>query len=140
MRADVDMRVECLQPFARDLDLGAPDARAVEQDLPLQVRFVDAVPVDDAERAHARCREVQRRGRTEPARADDQHARGLELFLAREPDFLEVEVPLVATRAWRDLSRRSGRGLSRRYEALEAPRLFALESRGDEIDERANLG
>ena len=96
VRADVDVRIEGEQALARRLDLGAPDARTVEQHLPLQVRCVDAIVIDDPQRTDTRRREIQRCRRSETARTDDQHARGLQLFLPRESDLLQAQVPLIA--------------------------------------------
>src|SRR3954464_15101191 len=44
------------------------------------------IDVREPERAHPRCREVERCGRTEPAHADEQHAGALELLLSLESD------------------------------------------------------
>ena len=53
---------------------GSP-SRSVVDDLALQVRVVDDVGVDDAERADAGRGEVERRRRAEAAGADQEHAR-----------------------------------------------------------------
>ena len=63
------------------------------EDLPLEVRQVDDVGVDDAERAHARRREVVRRGRSEPARADQEDLALEQLVLAGLADLGDQEVP-----------------------------------------------
>ena len=51
---------------------GSPSRSVAVDDLALEVRVVDDVGVDDAERADAGRREVERRGRAEPAGADQQ--------------------------------------------------------------------
>src|SRR5213593_4186113 len=66
---------------ARRLELGRPHRGRAVEDLTLQVGLVDDVEVHEPERAHARRGEVQRRRRAEPARAYEQDAGGLELFL-----------------------------------------------------------
>ena len=57
------------------LDLRHADAARRVEDLALQVRRVDGVGVDEAERADAGRREVERRGRAEAAGAEEQHLR-----------------------------------------------------------------
>src|SRR5262249_49141462 len=65
-------------------------------DLALQVGDVDAVVVDDADRADPGRREVHQQRRAEPAGADDQHARRQQLFLPLLADLVEDQVPRVA--------------------------------------------
>ena len=65
-------------------------------DLALEVRLVDDVGVDDAERADARGREVERRRRAEAAGADQQDARVEQLQLALLADLGDQQVPRVA--------------------------------------------
>ena len=66
------------------------------EDLALQVRRVDDVHVDDAERADAGGREVQRGGGAEAAGAEEEHLRLEQLLLARLADLGEEDVALVA--------------------------------------------
>ena len=73
-----------------DLRLAEPVGRV--DDLALQVRLVDDVVVDDAERADACGGEVERRGRAEPAGADQQHARVEQLLLAGLADLGDQQV------------------------------------------------
>jgi hypothetical protein len=65
-------------------------------DLPLEVRLVDGVVVDDAERADAGSGEVERRGGAEAAGADQEDARLEEPQLAFLADFGDEEMPAVA--------------------------------------------
>ena len=65
-------------------------------DLALEVRVVDDVGVDDAERADAGRREVERRRRAEPAGADQEHARVEQLLLALLADLGDEDVARVA--------------------------------------------
>ena len=65
-------------------------------DLALEVRVVDDVGIDDAERADARRREVERRGRAEPAGADQEHARVEQLLLPLLADLGDQDVARVA--------------------------------------------
>src|SRR5436309_3103459 len=66
------------------------------QDLSMEIRHVDDVEVHEAERADTRGREIQRGGRAESARADEQDARGLDPPLAIERDVGKNEMPAVA--------------------------------------------
>ena len=59
--------------FAALSTFGRADAARGVEDLALQVRGVDRVGVDDAERADAGRGEVERRGAAEPARAEEKH-------------------------------------------------------------------
>ena len=84
-----------------DRALGRVDLRRAERvervgDLPLQVRLVDDVGVDDPERADARGGEVERRRRAEAARADQQDARVEQLELALLADLGDQQVARVA--------------------------------------------
>ena len=74
-------------------------------DLALEVRLVDDVGVDDPERADARGGEVERRGRAEPAGADEEDARVEDALLAVLADLGDQQVTAVA----RALLRRRGR-------------------------------
>src|SRR5437762_8269892 len=58
-------------------------ARAVDH-LALQVALVHNVEVYDADTTHARCCQIQGKGRTQPARADEQYAAALQLLLDRK--------------------------------------------------------
>ena len=59
---DVDVGVEHRQGLLRRVDLAVADPVDVVEDLALQVRGVDVVHVDDADRADAGGGEVQRGG------------------------------------------------------------------------------
>ena len=73
-----------------------PDPVGVVDHLALEVRLVDDVVVDDAERAHAGRGQVQRGRRAEPAGAEQQHLRVEQLELALDPDLGEQGVARVA--------------------------------------------
>ena len=64
--------------------------------LPLQVRQVDRVVVDDADDADAGRREIENDWRAEPARADDENAGLEELRLTRPADFGQHDMARVA--------------------------------------------
>jgi len=70
---DVHVRVERSERLARRLGLEHAEARGIVQDLALQVRGVDRVLVDDAERADTGRGQVERGGRAEPSGPDQEH-------------------------------------------------------------------
>ena len=84
---DVDVGVEQRERLLGRVDLAVADPVDVVQDLALQVRGVDDVHVDDADRADAGRGEVQRGGRAEAAGAEQQHlgVEQLALALDRRP-------------------------------------------------------
>ena len=90
------------------LGLRHADAIRGVEDLPLQVRVVDDVLVDDADRADAGRGQVQAGGRAEAARADHQHLRGEQLQLARLAHLGDQDVAAVAAAAARRRARRHG--------------------------------
>jgi len=66
------------------------------RDLPLQVRLVDDVRVDDPEPADARGREIQSRRRPEPTGADQQDPGVEQPQLSLLADLRDQQVPAVA--------------------------------------------
>ena len=76
--------------------LRSPDAVHRVQDLALEVRGVDHVHVDDADGAHPGRGQVQRGGRAEAARAEEQHPGVEQLELALLPHLGDEQVALVA--------------------------------------------
>ena len=88
--------LSCGERLLRRVDLALADAVHVVEDLALQVRRVDDVHVDDAERADARGGEVERGGRAEAAGAEEQHAALEQLLLAGLTDLGEQDVAAVA--------------------------------------------
>jgi hypothetical protein len=65
-------------------------------DLPLQVRLVDSVEVDDAERADSGRGQVHQRGRAETAGPDTEHPGILQPLLPLDPDIRDDQVARVA--------------------------------------------
>ena len=76
--------------------LGLAGALLGVEHLALEVAQVDHVRVDDAQRAHARGGEVERGGRAQPARAQQQHLGLEQLRLTLLADLGEDEVAAVA--------------------------------------------
>ena len=91
----VDVGVEEGEGLLGGVDLAVADSLDVVEDLALEVRLVDDVHVDDADRADACRRQVERGGRTEAARAEQEHPRVEQLLLPGDVDLGEEDVPLV---------------------------------------------
>ena len=70
-------------------------------DLALQIAGIDDVEVDDADRAHARGREIDQNRRAQAARADGQDPAGLDLALSHRADLVHDQVPAVALHLFR---------------------------------------
>ena len=98
VRDDLDVGVQRGQRDPRRLGLRHADAVGGVQDLPLQVRVVDDVLVDDAERADAGGGQVEAGGRAEAARADHQ--------TLEESSFSWPASPTSGMRMWRLYRRR----------------------------------
>ncbi len=92
---DVDVGVELCERLLRGVDLALADAVDVVQDLALQVRRVDDVHVDDAERSYPGSGEVQRGRRSEPTGAEEEHLALEQLLLAGLADFGQQDVTAV---------------------------------------------
>jgi len=127
------------------------DVARVVENLSLQIAHVDDVEVDEAERADAGRREVERSRRSQSAGADAQHLRGFELSLARVPDLRHDQMPAVSPHlvvrergrlGWRDRLRQAAgdrrhdaERVTRRYArvlALELPDVFVVHVDVDE--------
>ena len=93
---DLDVRVQRGDRLRGGLDLRRADPVGRVDHLALQVGEVDIVVVDDAERADAGGREVERGRRAEPARAEQQHLRVEQLRLPRRADLGQQQVAAVA--------------------------------------------
>ena len=96
VRDDVDIGVEHCQRLLGRVDLAIADPVDVVQDLTLQVRRINIVHVDDADRADPGGSQVHRRRRTEPACAEHQHLGFEQFLLSFDTDFREQDVALVA--------------------------------------------
>jgi len=94
-RDDFDAGIHRDQPSLRRLDLQRADVLERIEDLPRQVRFVDAIEVVQHEPADAARREIERRGTAEPAQADDEHAGAAKLRLTFGADVSERDLPRV---------------------------------------------
>src|SRR5258708_23303118 len=91
-----DIRVEFPDGVARRLRLRAAHVRLAVDDLPLQVRFVDDIEVDDAERAHPGSGQVQQGGGAEPASTHAEHPGVLQALLPGHSDLRDDQVARIA--------------------------------------------
>ena len=91
-----DVGVDRLDRLLRGVHLGDADPVGRVDDLALEVREVDDVVVDDAERADAGGGEVERGRRAEAAGAEQQHLGVEQLELALEADLGHEQVARVA--------------------------------------------
>ena len=133
MRRQFDVRVHLVQAFDRGVELGTADIRVAVQQLPVQVRFVDDVEVDQAEAADARRGQIHADRRAEPAGADHQHLGLLEFQLPLGTDLRHDEVAAVAE----DLLRvQLGRGRLCRGRPSRGRRRFRHRTAGDRRDDR----
>src|SRR5207237_8732643 len=93
---DVDVRVERLDRALRGVDLRRAERVERVRDLPLQVRLVDDVGVDDPERSDPGGGEIERRRGAETARPDQEDARVEHPQLARQTDLRNKQLARVA--------------------------------------------
>ncbi len=93
---DLDVGVHRRDGLLARLDLGLADILRLMDDLALQVREVDDVEVDEADRADAGGCEVHRGRCAEAARADDEYLAAEQLLLPLAADFVEDDVAGIA--------------------------------------------
>ena len=105
-----DVRIDLAQPLGRGGELGAPDVGRAEEDLAVEIRLVDDVEVDEADRADPGRGQVQSERRAEPSGAHDEHARRLEPLLALGTDLRQDEMARVAPDLLVRQVRKRGRG------------------------------
>ena len=92
----LDERVDLGDRLPGRLGLRPADVGLPVDDLALQVRLVDLVELDDAERADAGGGEVEQRRAAQAARADDEHLGVLEPLLPGHADVGDDQVAAVA--------------------------------------------
>ncbi len=93
---DLHVGVEARNRVRRAFDLRPVDVGRPVQDLPVQIGERDLVVVDDGERPDAGAGEILQRRRAEPARADDENPRRLQLLLPRSADAAQDDLAGVA--------------------------------------------
>ena len=92
----LDMRIEARDRLLGAVDLLAADIAGRVQHLAMQIGERDDVVVDDPQSPDAGAGEILQRRRAEPARADRQRARRLELVLPRPADAAQHDLPRIA--------------------------------------------
>ena len=122
---DGELWVQVEQPIAGRLGLRAPDVLRAVEHLPLEIRHVDPVRVDDREMADPRRSEVERRRGAEAARSHEQDSRALDPSLALQPHLGKHEVAAVPAelvggergQGWSQSTDSLGRSRGRRHRA-----------------------
>jgi hypothetical protein len=66
------------------------------ENLPLQIRQIDNVKVDESERTHSSGGEIERNWRPEPSRPNDEDARSLERALPRITHLRQDDVTAIS--------------------------------------------
>ena len=92
---DLDIGIHRCNRLAARLDFRLADIGRLMNDLALQVREVDDVKVDEANRADARGCEIHRRRRTEAARTDDEDLAVKDFFLSLAADLLQEDMARI---------------------------------------------
>ena len=80
---DVDLRIDVPQAVPRRFQFGAANILCSVENLPLQIRKIDIVEIDDANRANAGRRKIQCSRRSQTTRADAQNTRRFQAPLPR---------------------------------------------------------
>ncbi len=94
--ANIQERIDRLQLLGGRIQLLAAHVGGGVDDLPLQIRIVHHVKIDNSNRPHSSRAQVERQRRAQPARADAQHLRRFDLELPFHADFGHDQVPRVA--------------------------------------------
>src|SRR3954466_2989835 len=92
----MDVGIDIAKPVTRGGYLRASDGGRAVEDLTLQVRKIDAVEIHQPDVADAGGCEIQRDGRAESARTDEQHSGLLERALAAFPDSGQEDVTTIS--------------------------------------------
>jgi len=96
-RLDIRHGIDPVRALAHDLRLGPADRIVRRDDLAIEVCDVDAVAVDERERAYARAHERLGREAADAADAEHDHFRAAELFLGLYAD--QTDRPLMLLHA-----------------------------------------
>ena len=119
---DLNVRIQIAQAIAGRLDFRTAHVAGAEQNLPLQVREIHDVEIDQADAADACRGEIQTERRAEAAGADAEHFGLLELELTFHADFGHDQVAAVAQDFF--FRKRDGRGGGAGFAAI--PGLVAI--------------
>ncbi len=96
VRFDAHSGIHRFETRRRRGNLRAADVGGGMEDLALEVARVHSIEIHESQRPDSRGGKVQRRRRSEPARADAQHAGRLELPLSVESDLGQSQVTAIA--------------------------------------------
>ena len=97
MQNDLDIGIYFPQTRSRLFQLRFSDIVRPIKNLPLQVRGIDPIGIDQPERADSRRRQIKRCRRPQAARADAQHSRRFDSALAFDIHFRQNEMTRVAS-------------------------------------------
>src|ERR1700742_2481543 len=81
MRLERHLGIEIAEARGGAVELRPSDVVRAVEDLPVQIRGLDFVEVDEADPADAGGGEIERRGAAEPTGADDEHGAAPKLLL-----------------------------------------------------------
>jgi len=87
VRVQNQIRIDVGKSIVRGGNFPSSDIFCAVQDLPLQIRNVDRIKVDQANRTNARRGQIKRRRRAKPARADAQYASSFQSLLTYRRHF-----------------------------------------------------
>ena len=93
---DAHIGIQCRQRGARGFNFRRADRIGAVENLALQVGEVDLVRVGEGEFSDAAGGEVERRGATQAAGADDERVRRAQPLLALDAYFIEQDMAAVA--------------------------------------------
>ena len=96
VRDNVDVRIQIAKMLNRRFELGTADVLRAVKHLAVQVRFVDAIEIDETEASDASGREVDRDRASESARADDQRGAAGESTLSFFAELGKADLPRIA--------------------------------------------
>src|SRR3984957_3102970 len=96
VRLNLDIWIQVREPLLRRLGFRLADIARTERNLPLQIRKVDNVEIDEPEFADSGRGEIQTERGAESACADQQHLGVLELELTFHADFGHDQVAALA--------------------------------------------
>jgi hypothetical protein len=95
VRDHANLVVEIRQPFACSVEFRTADGRRAVKDLSMKVGCVDAVEIDETDRADAGRGEIEGDRRSEAAGADDQNCGVPEFLLSFRTDLRKDDLPRV---------------------------------------------
>ena len=91
-----DERIDLEDGVARGIGFRPADIGLPVDHLTLEIRFVNLIELDDADRSDPGCREVEQRRGTESTRADHQHLGVLQTLLPVDTEVGDDQVPAVS--------------------------------------------